>query len=290
MKLITQNLKSFRLRYPDITLFLVLIPCISAFNYYLTYPVIRWGWYLAFTFAIDTCEGYLAWWAVRSIILYLDQRMPYDSGTTKRIFVQIILTTAIGLVIIILLTELVSWIVNGKPAVMNFYTEDIFIISIWFLVINGFYIGYHYYRQWKTLVEERKEEKREIPEGIVVRYGKQNFRLLFENVAGFYVDGEYVVVSSVHSNGAAKKYYIDQSLDQLEKALPSSLFFRLNRQYILHRQMMEGFKKEESGKLGVMIIQHAHFPSHVSVSRLKANAFKSWFNQTHLKTGVANGK
>ncbi len=58
--------------HPDIRIFLVAIPLISAFNYYLTYPNIHFNGYLLLTFTIDTLQGYLAWWAVRSIILKLD--------------------------------------------------------------------------------------------------------------------------------------------------------------------------------------------------------------------------
>jgi hypothetical protein len=75
--------------------------------------------------------------------------MPYGTRPLKRILVQLLLTTFVGLLVIILLTELVSWIVLGKPAIANFYFFDIFIIAIWFFVINGIYIGMHYYGEWR---------------------------------------------------------------------------------------------------------------------------------------------
>ncbi len=40
--------------FPDIHVFLTLIPLISAFNYYLTYSNIRFNWFLILTFLIDT--------------------------------------------------------------------------------------------------------------------------------------------------------------------------------------------------------------------------------------------
>lgn len=259
--------------HPDIPLFLVLIPFISAFNYYLTYSNIGLNWFLLLTFTIDTVQGYFAWWGVRAFILYLDQKLPYETGVFRRIAVQFFSTTVIGLTIISLLTELVSWIARGKPAPLHFYTVDLVIISIWFFVINGIYIVLHFYHLWQRSEANRHESHRIRTEGLVVKHGKQDIRLDYVELAGFYVDQEYAV--ACHLNG--KKYYLDQSLDKIEKNLPEAFFFRLNRQYILHRQLVSGFKRAENGKILVLSNNHECFPSEIPVSRTKAPAFKSWF-------------
>ena len=74
-----------------------------------------------------------------------------------------------------------------------------------------------------------------------------------------------------------KKYLLDKSLDKIEHSLPGELFFRLNRQYIIHRNAIEGFTKVENGKLNVRISSSPHFPELVQVSRIKAIDFKNWF-------------
>ncbi len=269
--------------YPDVVLFLILIPFISAFNYYLTYTNIRPNGFLLLTFSIDTVQGYLAWLGVRYFILYLDKKMPYQKGVLWRIIWQQIGVLFIGLLIISLLTELVSWIAKGKPAPLNFYTLDLFIIGIWFFVVNGVYIGLYYYHQWQKAesrqqpenypTENQPEETLSKVRGLVVRSGKQDLRLSYEELAGFYVDDVYVV--ACHFGG--KKYYLDQSLDKIEKILPTGVFFRMNRKFILHQQMVSGFKRAENGKLLVLLHTHECFPAEVPVSRTKAPAFKSWF-------------
>jgi len=258
--------------HPDIALFLVLIPFISAFNYYLTYSNIKFSWFLLLTFSLDTAQGYAAWWAVRSFILFMDKKKPYGDKPLSRILIQLICTLAIGLIVISLLTELTSWVAKGKGVPLSFYTVDLFIISIWFFVINGIYIGLYYYNVWQRVEEVRQEELRLKVGGLVVKQGKQNIRLTFDELAGFFVDGEYAVVCDT----SGKKYYLDQSLDKIEKTVPA-LFFRLNRQFILHRQLVSGFKRAENGKLLVLLNKHESFPTEVAVSRTKAAAFKSWF-------------
>lgn len=270
---ITENTKPKNPYHPDVVLFLILIPFISAFNYYLTYSNIRWGGFLLLTFSIDTAQGYLAWWAVRWLILFLDRQWPYETGVLKRIVVQLIATLVIGLFIIASTTELISWMVKGKPAVLSFYSFDLFIISIWFFVINGIYIGLYYYNLWRKTEDERKEQNKMKADGLFVKASNQEIKIEFSELAGLAVDDVYVV--AIHQSG--KKYYLDHSLDKIEKVLPPDLFFRLNRQFILHRQIITGFKKEENGKIVVMSVKPECFPTEITVSRIKAPAFKAWF-------------
>ncbi|NUO03652.1 MAG: LytTR family transcriptional regulator [Saprospiraceae bacterium] len=257
----------------DIPIFLALIPFISAFNYYLTYSNIQFNGFLVLTFSIDTVQGYLAWWGVRAFILFLDKKWPYENGLFRRIAFQLVSTTIIGLVIISLLTELVSWIAKGKPAPLHFYTLDLVIISIWFFVINGIYLVLHYHNLWHRSEVTRREAQRSVIEGLVVKHGKQDLRLDFSELAGFYVDNEYAVACQL----SGKRYYLGQSLDKIEKGLPGAIFFRVNRQFILHRQVVAGFKRGENGKILVLLIPQEYFPSEIPVSRTKAPAFKSWF-------------
>ena len=259
--------------HPDVTLFLIIIPFISAFNYYLTYSNIQLSWFLLLTFTIDTVQGYLAWWGVRSFILYLDRRWPFEKGLLKRILFQLFSTLFIGIFIISILTELVSLIAKGKPAPLNFYTIDLFIISIWFFVINGIYLGLHFYRLYQKSEATRQQENQIKSDGLFVKQGKLDIRLSYDELEGFYVDEDYAVASQLKD----KKYYLTQSLDKIEKTLPVAHFYRLNRQYIVHRQIISGFKRADNGKILVMLQKTTNFPTEIPVSRLRAPAFKGWF-------------
>lgn len=260
-------------KYYDVKLFLIAIAFISAFNYYLTYSNIRLNWFLVLTYTIDTVQGWIAWWAIRSIVIYLDKRMPYTHRPLKRIIIQLILTCLTGLSIIIFLTELVSWIARGRPALLNFYLFDIFIILIWFFVINGIYIGMHYHAEWKQSETARQEEKKVRADGFTVKHGKQNLLIPFADILGFYADEGYIVLLTWDN----KKYFPDKSLDKIEEGLPGESFFRLNRQYILHRKALTGFKRTGYGKIDVLVNAIANFPQTIQVSRIRAVPFKNWF-------------
>jgi uncharacterized protein with PQ loop repeat len=262
-----------RSKYKDVKFFLIAIAFISAFNYYLTWNHIKLNWFLALTYTIDTVQGWLAWWAVRSIIIYLDKKMPYGDHPLKRILIQLVITTITGLLVIILLTEMVSLIARGHTAPLSFYLFDIFIIGIWFFVINGIYIGMHYYSEWKESEHQRLAEKKVRTAGFTVKLGKQNLLVPFDEISGFYTEDGYTILL----NNLNKKFFPDRSLDKIEKQLPGEWFFRLNRQYILHRNAITGFKRSNDGKIDVTIKGLENLPKAVQVSRTRAVAFKKWF-------------
>ncbi|MBC7866276.1 MAG: LytTR family transcriptional regulator [Gloeobacteraceae cyanobacterium ES-bin-316] len=191
----------------------------------------------------------------------------------KRIIIQIVSTLVVGMTTIIVLTEIVNWLATSHPVPASFYTEDILIISIWFFVVNGIYIGLHYYQKWQSAEDTIREGNRIKVGGFKVNTSRKELLFSFEEIGGFYVDGDYSVVVTTD----CKKYLLDFSLDKVEKKIPTVFFFRLNRQYIVHRQLVTGFEKGENGKINVLLKEAEHLPNSIAVSRTKAPEFKMWF-------------
>lgn len=262
-------------KYYDIKFFLFAIPLINALIYYLTYPIIRFDKHTYLTYTIDTVQGYIAWFVLRSIVIWLDKKMPYSVNPLRRILVQILLTVTICIGLIILMTILTAWIIRGNTKIIpSFYTFDLLIIFGWLLIFNGIYIGMYYFQAWFQTEHLRQEEKKIRSGGFTVRSGKQNTVLDFDEINGFYVESDYAVLISRQG----KKFLLDQSLDKIEKALPEEKFFRVNRQFIFNRNMVTGFERAENGKLNVQLSDSANFPESIQVSRIKAAAFKRWFS------------
>lgn len=259
--------------YPDVIIFLISIPVISAINYHLTYSNIQFNWFLALTYTIDTVQGYVAWWAVRSFIIYLDRVFPVDRYKLKRIVFQVLTTTVIGLFMISITTEIISFIVKNEWAPLDFYTIDLVIISIWFFVINGVYIGLYYRWQWRLTQHKIEEENKKLKQFLLVKKGiNHEVKISYPQIAAVTVDNEVTFCETFDGT----KHILDQTLNELEEALPSSLFFRINRQYIIHRDKIQSFEKVENGKLNVVVSSSSILPAMVGVSRLKAPAFKKW--------------
>jgi DNA-binding LytR/AlgR family response regulator len=258
--------------HPDILIFLVAIPIISAINFHLTYSNIQLNSFFLGRFLIDTGQGYVAWWLVRMEIIYLDHKIPYSAKPLMRIIIQTILTTFTGLFFIAASTEILSLIIKSERAPTDFYTTDLLIISIWFLVINGFYIGMYFYKHWEEKISESKVSNPDST-GIPVKTGNQNLLIRFEEISLFVVEIEYVQLLDL----AGRKYLLDSSLDKMEKKIPCADFFRLNRQVLAHRQVIKGFKRIENGKLLIQLNTAFDFSHDLTVSRTKAASFRAWF-------------
>jgi len=177
----------------EIKLFLLLIPLINVFNYYLTYNNISFSWRTLLTFSIDTLLGYAAWAAVHFIIIYLDQRLPFHENVLKRLTIQIVTTLFAGMFIIVALTVIIHYALADGPMPVSFFSYDIFIISVWFLVINGIYVAAHFYSEWRTSESKRVEENKIKKGGLNVKSGKQELFLNYGDIAGFNVDGDYIL-------------------------------------------------------------------------------------------------
>lgn len=258
----------------DIPLFLILIPFINALNYYLTYTHIPSGWRLPATFLIDTVQGYAAWWVIRLLIQQLDRRFSYERNFLVRVLIQCVMTSVAGILVIAVSTEIINFLATDKPVPDTFYRHDIFLFFIWILAINAIYIGAHFYDQLQLADRNRDEALRIRQEKFMVRSGKQNVVVPFDEIAGFYVDGDYTMMLTDQQ----KRYVVEQSLDKLETELPAEWFFRLNRQYLLHRQSLAAFDRIENGKLNVRLKTTPGFPESIPVSRTKAPDFKKWFS------------
>ncbi|MDN3202969.1 LytR/AlgR family response regulator transcription factor [Algoriphagus sediminis] len=252
---------------PDIKIFLILIPLISAFNYFLTYSYIAFDLFTLVRYSVDTAQGFIAWWLVRTIIIWLDTKIPFMVTPLKRTVIQVTLTSVCGLAFIIFTTELLSLLVYGKPAVISFYTLDVLIILIWFFVINGIYIGLLLFQQLK-----KSNEPSESLERIMVSVGKQKKLFSTDEIIAFGSDSGYVELLTT----SGEKFLLDQSLDYWESRLSKVDFFRINRKRILSRKVILGFESKENGKLEIKVSASIN-QSELGVSRAKAPSFKRWF-------------
>lgn len=263
-------------KYNDTVIFLVLIPFINTINYHLTYSKPRWDWYTITTYLIDTAQGFIAWWLIRLVIVYLDRKIPYDKALIKRISLQLLITNLIAQGFIIGATEAVNAIFADKPLPSGFYTYNLFIFFIWILVINGIYIGIYFYDQWRNTISLRERDKKLRVQGFEVQLGNTVETISFENISAFYFDeGSTYLKTSENKN-----FILDSSLNKIMPKLPDELFFRLNRKFILHRNQIINYRKGINGKLKVALNNNFGLPDNIIVSRITAPEFKRWFGAT----------
>jgi DNA-binding LytR/AlgR family response regulator len=109
---------------------------------------------------------------------------------------------------------------------------------------------------------------------LLVRKGLENIVLKLEDIVLLYTENKIVYV--IDKTG--KKFIADKNLTDLEHELDESVFFRVNRQYILNLNFIRGYKTYEKVKLAVEFslpeLWHV-----IIISQETAPEFRKWMHE-----------
>lgn len=96
--------------------------------------------------------------------------------------------------------------------------------------------------------------------------------LQVKDIAFIYLDKSLLSVTT----SANKKYYLSSSLDELEKSLDPSSFYRANRQFLINRTSVANAERFFARKLVVRLTVQT--PETVVISKAKASEFLQWLS------------
>ena len=94
-----------------------------------------------------------------------------------------------------------------------------------------------------------------------------------EKVAWFIAEHKEIILVDTSNN----RYFINNSLDQLEKELDPSAFFRVNRQYLVSINAIKKINNYFNYKLKIEL--HPVTETDVIVGRRKVSSFKEWLDK-----------
>ena len=121
------------------------------------------------------------------------------------------------------------------------------------------------HRLLDAIMPEKKKKR------MIVKAGTENVSLLIDDIVLFHTESRWVEVIDRHGN----KYVSDKNLSDLENELDKHLFFRANRQYILHLNFIRGYTTYERVKLKVELTVPV-IRSPIIVSQETAHQFREW--------------
>ncbi len=113
----------------------------------------------------------------------------------------------------------------------------------------------------------------EYKERFLVRAGKKFYQISSDKIAYIHTQSKVNFITTVDG----KQYVVDEYLDELERMLDPSLFFRVNRQFIVGVEAVASLENDH-GKyyLNVEPVPTEDIP----VSRNRLVSFKKWLGQT----------
>jgi DNA-binding LytR/AlgR family response regulator len=110
---------------------------------------------------------------------------------------------------------------------------------------------------------------------IIIESGAKITKLTYENIACFYSENK--IVYTVQNDG--RTINTDFTLNELEEKINDQLFFRANRQIIIHKDAVDQIEKIENGKLRIRLkaaVEHDSI-AEINISRYKRKAFMDWY-------------
>lgn len=114
-------------------------------------------------------------------------------------------------------------------------------------------------------------QKEDYKSRFLVKSGNKLVPIAVDQIAYFYKD-EIVFLLTAEN----KKFHVNYSLDELERILNPKIFFRANRQFIVHIQSIESIHPYFKGKLKLRLKPVPSVTDEVIISQEKSSRFKDW--------------
>lgn len=110
---------------------------------------------------------------------------------------------------------------------------------------------------------------------ITIESGAKITKLTYENIACFYSENK--IVYTIQNDGTT--ITTDFTLNELEEKINDQLFFRANRQIIIHKDAVDQIEKIANGKLRITLKTSIENDAitEINISRYKRKAFMTWF-------------
>ena len=173
----------------------------------------------------------------------------------------------------------------------SFYTwEETITINVISFIVALFLTSFswlsYYYKRWRIAESDLRQSNSELQKvkskiteassTIQLSAGKKNFIVRAENIRQATVRH-----STVRVRSKKNEYGIfEGSLTELQRLLPSHLFFLAARNMIIHKDIVRSTSPSSFGKIDVEIDENGDSPVTITISRQKASAFRKWVNSS----------
>ncbi|MCZ8023483.1 MAG: LytTR family DNA-binding domain-containing protein [Cyclobacteriaceae bacterium] len=122
------------------------------------------------------------------------------------------------------------------------------------------------------LKETLSHSTKEFKNRFMVKVGDRIKSITTDEIALFYADGRDVYLV----NKEARKFIVDYTVEQLEELVDPTIFFRINRSYLLNINAIQEVNVHSNSRLKIKT--HIQWTDEIIVSREKVADFKKFFD------------
>lgn len=226
---------------------------------------------------VSLAIAYLTFFSIRACIIGFDQWLPWrETRNTKRWILQLMVCCVIT-AFWLLVNDFYDYIMLGELELLDHVLLKIDLpVSI--LLMAG--LNYYYFLQFGEVrripkAQELDSQKAQDHAHILLKAPNGYYQAQTDDIQLAYLENRLMCLLDQEG----KKRRFDLSLAALEKELgpKASAYFRINRQLLIHRSVVKGYKKISGHRLQLEL----RFPTSVQpiVSKNKAASFKTWWHQ-----------
>lgn len=241
---------------------------LTTLNYILTYSTFRLDLEHTYFILNDLALTIIILEFLIICIKTLDRYLPWQVDQNKRLIVQLVTITPIVSFFTLLVNELSEAIIYTGRIDPRFYSFDMVVAMVLILMVQFIYIALHFLPHKPEHIASEVNSVRQIKvsQGTTTKIVRET-----EMLAAF-VSSDLTYVLDRN----CKRFLCNEPLKELEENL-SGKFFRANRQFIISREFVLGFKSLEYGKIEVQLVcEDKLTPENIIISRKKAAMFRKW--------------
>lgn len=224
----------------------------------------------SYRFPIEGFLSTIVLFILIGIIADLNFRFYKKKYFTKKVTLMTIvwfMLTTLGYIAIMYIPVniLLNFIAGGQTAFYYLLIGLVITLLVSFVFIGILY-AHNIYGLYQLSIRDAE---------ITIESGSKTTKLTYENIALFYSENK--IVYTVQNDGTTLT--TDFTLNELEEKINDQLFFRANRQMIVHKNAVGQVEKIENGKLRIRLkaaIENDAF-AEINISRYKRNAFMDWY-------------
>lgn len=217
--------------------------------------------------------------ANKCLILRLDHRLPYRPHFRKRLWIQL----GLGLLLTLIIGELHSYFyirfLNEGISWSSRYITDLPFTILLTVLVHFIYIGYYLRSSSRKAIEPgvpspSPTEKETDSSPLMVSVGNKNIRLRTEEIALLASQNRITQVFTLDG----KRFITAHTLKQAYELMGPADFFPANRQIIINRTLVKGYRRLSNRKLELILETPDLFTSPIYVSKEKTPHFLQWLS------------
>jgi two-component system, LytTR family, response regulator len=130
----------------------------------------------------------------------------------------------------------------------------------------------HFSADVRQFLQSRQQQVSEYKKRFLVKRGTDYISVKTDDIAYFYATHKLVCMIDQKN----QKFILDQSLSEIEKQLDPSMFYRVNRKYLVHLNAIKKIKTFPKSKL--LLELEPSISEDIIISQDNVTAFKEWMS------------